>query len=259
LLGTSTIATGTTATVDFQSAQFGWYGDGNAVLTGPGTLATSGVVSVTDWSNNLQLTLAGGITWNSAGTVYDYGWTVLTGGATWNNTGTIYDRYQIQFGTGAGDSATIVNQAGALFDMNSGNSGLAVNGAGTYSFVNAGTLLQDQGGTDRVYVPVTNTGLVKTTNGLLEIYGANLGGTFQAAGGSLALLGTSTIATGTPRRSISNPRRSAGTAMATPSSTARVPWTPAVPPASTTGAVTFNSNWPAASPGTAPARCTTTA
>jgi hypothetical protein len=196
LLGTSSIAAGTTATVNFQSAIFGWNGDGFALLSGPGTLASTGTAYVYDWGGNLQLELAGGIQWNSAGTVYDYGWTQLTGGATWSNTGTIYDRYRIQFGTGAGDSATIVNAAGALFDLNSGNSGFDANGAGTYSFVNDGTLLQDQGGADRLYVPVTNNGLVVSTNGLLELWGAVLGGTFEANGGSVALVGASAIAAG---------------------------------------------------------------
>ena len=50
-------------------------------------------------------------------------------------------------------------------------------------------MLQSGGGNDYFETPLTNAGLVETTNGFLEIGNATPGGTFEANGGNLALVG----------------------------------------------------------------------
>jgi hypothetical protein len=198
LVGVYAAASGVTDTVDFVGATLGWYGDGAANLTGAGTVVSTGDVFVQDWGGgNTQLIVGGGVTWNNAGTVYDYGLTVLTGGAVWDNTGTVYDRYRLRFGAANGDSATFINEAGALFDLNTGSSGSETPFSGTYVFINHGTLLQNGGGSDYFSANLNNTGLVETTNGFFEIDNATLGGTFEANGGNLVLVGTYTAAANT--------------------------------------------------------------
>jgi hypothetical protein len=176
LIGTYSVPAATIDTVTFESAQFGWQSTGYATLSGPGTLASNGVVYVTDWGGNVQL--------------------LLTGGITWDNSGAVYDGGVVQFGTAAGDSAAIVNQAGALFDLTSGDARLTVGGAGNDAFTNDGTLEQTGGGNDYIEVPLTNNGLVDVGNGFLELQGGVLGGTIE---GQVGLTGTYTAAAGVTR------------------------------------------------------------
>ena len=198
LVGLYAVGAGDADTVDFQSATLGWTSDGAAILAGPGTLDSNGVVTVRDWYNTaVQLELTGGITWNNAGTVYN---------------GDV-----AQFGTAAGDSATINNLAGAVFDLSTGDGWLTTDGAGTYVFNNAAIAEQTNGGNDYVYVTVDNTGLVETTSGSSN-HNATPGGTFAASSnGTLALAGVYAVGAVTSTRWTSNPRSSAGPATAPPS------------------------------------------
>ena len=199
LVGSFAAASGATDTVALTGVNLGWYGDGAAVLSGPGTLASTGTATVTDWGANTQLEVTGGLTWDTSGTVYDYGSTVLAGGAVWDNSGTVYSRYGIQFGANPGDTGTFVNEVGALFDITAGRGNLTAANAGSYNFINKGMLWLNGGGNVYINVGLINTGLVGTSNGLLEVQGVSeaLGGTFQATGGGvLALVGSFTAASG---------------------------------------------------------------
>ena len=178
LVGDFAIGAGVTDTVTFAGAQFGWYGNGYATLSGAGTLESSGSVNVTDWGGG-QVQL------------------LLTGGVTWENYGSVYARDVVQFGTGAGDSATLINELGALFDLADGDGSITNNGTGGYSFVNLGTLQKDNGGNSYVTVPVINSGLITSTYGLLELRGGTLGGTIDSVTGAVGMIGTYTSSAGT--------------------------------------------------------------
>ncbi|HEY1935546.1 MAG TPA: VWD domain-containing protein [Acetobacteraceae bacterium] len=166
LQGTYTSAAGQTDTVTFGGATLG---DGNVpILAGPGTLVTNGSVNVNQNGGNVQLQLTGGLTWYNAGSVIQAG--------------------AVQLGTAGGDSATIVNEAGATWTLTSGNSQLYANGTGNYSYVNDGTMTDAGGGTDPVFVPLTNAGLLSDNNGTFVLAGgfAN-SGTMQTGGGNIVL------------------------------------------------------------------------
>ena len=171
LVGTYAVAADTTDTVTFAGANLGWYGDGYAVFAGPGTLVSNGNVSVSQYNYaSVQLQLIDGITWDNAGQV------VQSGG--------------LVFGGSTSDSATLFNQAGATYVLNGGNAEITDVAGGTYSFVNAGTLKMISGGGAAIDVPLTNTGLVTSTNGDLQLVGpiAN-SGTMLANGGELYIEG----------------------------------------------------------------------
>ena len=193
LVGAYTLSSPVDA-VEFLGANLGWFGDGVAIISGPGTLSNPGSVNVTHWGGNVQME--------------------LTGSVTWDNTGFINQNGLLLFGTAAGDTATIVNEAGATYDLSSGDSQLGIAGAGTYRFVNAGLLEMTGGGGNTVVVPLDNSGLVSANNGnfylagsisntgtlqannaYLEIDGGTLGGTIQSInGGRIVLQGTYTVA-----------------------------------------------------------------
>ncbi|MGA3402999.1 MAG: choice-of-anchor D domain-containing protein, partial [Acetobacteraceae bacterium] len=171
LIGTYAVAADTTDTVTFGGANLGWYGDGYAVFAGPGTLASNGNVAISQYNySSVQLQLIDGITWANAGTVNQYGGLV--------------------FGGSTIDTATILNQAGATYVLNGGNAEISDTAGGTYNFINAGTLKMVNGGGDTIAVPLTNTGLVTSTNGNLVVAGGFVNsGTMLANGGNLYLEG----------------------------------------------------------------------
>ncbi|HTW72282.1 MAG TPA: hypothetical protein VME47_20535, partial [Acetobacteraceae bacterium] len=172
LTGTYTVPADTVDNVVFDNVYFGWGGNGVGVLAGPGTLASNGLINVYQYGGNIQLQLTGGITWTNAGTVNQNG--------------------ALQFGDAAGDTATLVNQAGATYELSSGNSQIYGNGAGTYYFINAGLLEMVGGGTDTIFVSLTNTGIVSADNGSLVLAGpVTTSGTLEANGGQLYVEGGS--------------------------------------------------------------------
>ncbi len=84
-----------------------------------------------------------------------------------------------------------------------------MNGGGSYGLTNKGLLEQTGGGNDYVTEPLTNSGVVTTTNGsfyltgpvdntgtiqsaggFMEVQGGVLGGTYQNLGGNMVLVGT---------------------------------------------------------------------
>ena len=175
LAGTFALPDGSSSVSFGSGARFGAAADGVAVLRGPGTLASSGSVRLTDWTG-AQLLLAGG--------------------ATWNNGGTVTAAADLAFGTTAGDSGTLVNQAGASFVF-AGDANVGTLAPGTYNLVNAGTLSKAGGsGTSRIGVPVTGTGSVSVAAGTLEFdAGGTLSGplggngTLAFGGGTFAITG----------------------------------------------------------------------
>lgn len=166
LAGTFALAAGSLSTVAFDSgAQWGAAGDGAAVLSGPGTLASTGTVRLTDWSGP-QL--------------------VLDGGAVWDNAGTVLVAADIVLG-GSGGSGTLVNQAGGRLDLPGGS---AIGGNGLVD--NAGTLRQS-GGTSRIAVAVNNAGTMAVTAGTLALDGGGVSTgvlAVSAPGASLAFGGS---------------------------------------------------------------------
>ena len=183
--GSFTIAADTIDTVLYEGAVFG-DGGPEALLIGPGTLESSGYAYIPNDGGNAQLQLGGGVDWENGGTVYEGG--------------------VLQFGTATGDSATIVNQTGAIYDLTTGNAQLEVPNPGTFSFVNAGLLEMTGGGGNTVSAALINSGVVASDNGsfyladvdnsgggtlvgnsYMQVDGGVLGGTIE---GSVALIGT---------------------------------------------------------------------
>jgi hypothetical protein len=195
VVGTYVAAAGVTDTVLFDGTYLGWTDDGPAVLSGPGTIVSNGSVNVQDYFGRIELRLTDGITLVNAGTIG------LNG--------------TLQFGNGTVDSATLVNQAGSVIDLTTGDSRMQTTGTGSYLLTNAGTIEQTGGGNDVITVPVTNTGLITTSNGnlylegpvdnsgtiqsnggFLEVQGGVLGGTYQNLAGNVVLVGTYTLGAG---------------------------------------------------------------
>ncbi len=165
LAGTWDLASGDTQSVSFgDGAHLGSGADGAAVLLGPGTLASTGTVRLTAWSAP-QVALAGG--------------------ATWQNAGTVIAAADLAFGAAPGDSGTLVNQAGASFSF-AGDVGLGAQlpSGGADRMVNAGTLSKTGGsGTSRIAVPVEDTGSIVVNSGTLSIdAGSTLGGSVSGSG-----------------------------------------------------------------------------
>ena len=102
-------------------------GDIGSRITGPGTLETDAISAVPSAAvNGVAVQLAGGATWSNGGLVMDAG--------------------IIALGVGAGDTATVINQPGALFALAIDQSGqIAAPSSGVLSFVNEGTLAKTAG------------------------------------------------------------------------------------------------------------------
>ncbi len=163
--GTYTAALGVTDTASFTSVTFGNGASSIAYLSGPGTLATSGSASITNYYyNDPDL--------------------VLMGGITWNNSGALYVNAGLQFGNQSGDSATLVMEAGSVLDLTNGEADLEAPYSGTYSLVESGLLEMTGGGTDTISVAVdeTNTGTITASNGTLDFDdGATIAGTVNGS------------------------------------------------------------------------------
>jgi hypothetical protein len=167
--GTYAVAPGTPDDVTFGSV---FLGDGNAaILAGAGTLSSVGVVTIFDNGGYPSLYLTGGVTWDSDGTVYQSG--------------------EVQFGTGAGDSGTIVNEAGATYDLTTGSAQISpASGGGSYSFVNDGLLDMTGGGNVTISVPLANAGVLSANNGNLFVTGSfSNTGTMETGGGQMFVEG----------------------------------------------------------------------
>lgn len=176
LAGTFGLPANVTDVVTFASGAYLGGGDrGSAVLSGPGTLASTGSVSLVTSSAPQVL---------------------LAGGATWSNAGTILAAAVLTMGARIGDAATLANQAGASFVI-PGNSGItAFDASGSYKFINAGTLIKSGGaGDSRICVPLYNSGSIGIATGTLEIAaGGSFAGTVSGHGTLAFTGGISTIA-----------------------------------------------------------------
>jgi hypothetical protein len=138
------------------------------VLEGPGTLKVTGVGS-----------LASPFT-------YAY----LTNGAVLEDAGTLNQdsSYALYLGETTGDTGYLNIDAGRVFNFTSGE--IYSEGAGGVS--NAGLLTANPGAGNVVsmYAPVTNTGTILATSGVLELGGGGpLGGTIGGGAGIVALVG----------------------------------------------------------------------
>ncbi len=171
--GTVAIAAGQTLTVS-GSASIGTANGAGPFLEGPGTLLTSGSVSL--------------VAQNA-----DYGDLFVGDGVTWSNSGTVSDAGLVQFGLQASDTATFVNQIGGVFDLTTDNAGLTQYDYfyyATATFDNDG-LLEKTGGTGTSYIEalLTNTGTINVASGVLELdSGGVIDGTLEGVG-TLALAG----------------------------------------------------------------------
>ena len=146
---------------------------GGAIISGPGTLATTGVVTINDVGNTTLLELRNGVKWSNGGTVND-------AGAGYIGTP----------GSGGGDTCTVLNSGTFNFigDDASLNLYLASGGNPSAAFTNTGTLAKTSGtGTSTIGATINSTGAVNVASGELALAdGGFLGGTLAGAG-TLAL------------------------------------------------------------------------
>ncbi len=153
-----------------------------STIGGGGTLATSAVASVPASDN-------GGIALR------------LADGVSWINTGLVLETGVVSLGSTASDSATIINQPGALFGLSVDQTGLltAAAASANFAFVNNGTLAKLGGtGISSLLVPVTNSGLIVANTGTLELLaGGVLGGSIGGDVGSVHLAGAFALPAGT--------------------------------------------------------------
>ena len=149
-------------------------GDSGSRITGPGTLETDAISAVPSAAVNGAAVL-------------------LAGGATWSNAGLVMDAGIVGLGVGAGDTATVINQPGALFALAIDQAGqIAAAPGATSSFVNHGTLAKTNGaGVSSLTVSVTNSGVITANSGTLELDGGGtLGGMIGGDAGRVRLAGT---------------------------------------------------------------------
>ena len=181
-------AYGVTDTASFTSVTFGnGGGAGIAYLSGPGTLATSGSASITNYYySDPDLVLMGGITWDDSGSLN------VNGG--------------LQFGNQSGDSATLDMEAGSVLDLTNGSSALRGAQFRHLSLVESGLLETTGGGTDSIAVAVdeTSTGTITAANGNLDFNdGATISGLVNGGaevvfdGGNVTVTATGDITTNT--------------------------------------------------------------
>ena len=155
-------ATGTKSTISTHLEATG------AILSGGGTLTTTGALTIDDSGAAPNLTLTGGVTWVNSGIVTDNG--VVAFNAA--NTG--------------GDVATITNTATGVFNLAGDDAGVLTNSNsnGTDQLTNAGLLAKTSGtGTSSVNGVLTNTGTINVASGFLAFTaGGALGGTLTGSG-----------------------------------------------------------------------------
>ncbi len=164
---------------------------GGAILDGPGTLTTSGAVTIADLGGSPAIALQGG---------------------TWVNTGTVVDAGAGNLNTPGVDGATVTIVNSGSFTFSGADAGFTEQANGTDIFSNTGTLLRTgpAGSTTFVEAALNTTGMVNVSAGTLEFRreGGSLAGTLSGAGtlalglGSFTttgLAGTGTLAvTGDP-------------------------------------------------------------
>jgi hypothetical protein len=108
----------------------------------------------------------------------------LGGGITWSNLGTVIEAGGIVVGDGTGESAHIVNSAGALIDFTNLDSSITTDKGASGLLTNAGTLKEAAAGdTTNVSVGVASSGTIALAAGTLQLNaGSNIGGTVSGAG-----------------------------------------------------------------------------
>jgi hypothetical protein len=172
LLNNFTVASGITETTSFAgNVQFGAANVAVMAFVGPGTFVADGSETIDNNGGNLIFSLGNGIHYINAGTLIDNGY--------------------IGLGLNATDTASIVNQAGAVFDMTNDNAQIIQIYSGPDSFVNAG-LLEKTGGTgvSNIQATMNNSGTILVTSGVLELgYDLTNTGTILAAGGTIDING----------------------------------------------------------------------
>ena len=149
------------------STSFGINGNYGPSVEGPGTLLTSGAVSLV------------------AQTGGDYTDLYVGDGAVWTNSATVTDAGLIQFGVKANDTASFTNQATGVFNLTTDNADITAYASGdTATFSNAGLLEKTAGtGVSAVAAAVTNTGTILAASGTLEFdSGGNFGGAISGTG-----------------------------------------------------------------------------
>ena len=164
--GVVSIAAGQTLTLS-GATSFGINGNYGPSVEGPGTLLTSGAVSLV------------------AQTGGDFTDLYVGDGAAWTNSATVTDAGLIQFGVKVNDSASFTNQASGVFDLTTDNADITADTSGdTATFDNAGVLEKTGGtGVSRIAAAVTNTGTILAASGTLEFDGGgNFGGTVETSG-----------------------------------------------------------------------------
>ena len=138
----------------------------NVLITGPGTLATTGATSITAQ-------------------------TFLDGSLVWNNTGTVSVTTSLLTGyPSGGGKVTINNLAGGAFNLTADGQALQVNVPSVLALINAGVFSKTAGtGVSQLTTAIANTGTVTVTSGTLELDGGSaLGGTIGATGAGLLAL-----------------------------------------------------------------------
>src|SRR6202020_1000634 len=149
------------------ATSFGINGNYGPSVEGPGTLLTSGAVSLV------------------AQTGGDYTDLYVGDGAVWTNSSTVTAAGLIQFGVKVNDTASFTNQAGGVFDLTTDNADITANTSGdTATFDNAGVLEKTGGtGVSAISAAVTSTGTILAASGTLEFdSGGSLGGSVETSG-----------------------------------------------------------------------------
>ena len=172
--GTVTVASGKTLTLSGPTTLT------SAMITGPGTLATTGATTINATP-------------------------FLDGNLVWNNTGTVSAAVQIYTGyPSAAGNVTIANKAGGAFDLTADGAAFNVYGSSTLALSNAGVLSKTGGtGISSISVAVANTGTITATSGTLELDGGGtLSGTIGATGAGALALNIGTFTVGGPTQTI---------------------------------------------------------
>jgi hypothetical protein len=165
----STLALGGHTLTLAGAAEFQQY-YGTPLVTGPGTLVTDGLTTLTGSSSPLEI----GST------------------AAWDNNGTVLDYQSFQIGSSSSAAASVVNETGATFDL---VASVGINNGSTpvSSFTNAGLLeMTNFGGSSSMNEAFTNTGTVLAQGGRMSFLGPVSGtGTMEiSAGGELGFSST---------------------------------------------------------------------
>ena len=169
--GTLTVAKGTlTLSGPVSLGLAGSPSEPGGTLNGPGTLSTTGTVTIQPATSPV-LNVTGGLTWLNAGVVNDVGLGGLTG-------------------------AKVVNQALGTFNVVGDGVSLTADATPGNLFTNAGLLAKTSGtGTSTISVSLVSTGVINVASGTLDLTGGGtIGGVVNGAG--TLLLGAGTFSVG---------------------------------------------------------------